>query len=94
MAGRWACAGQRLGAHYTDETGGGLAVVRAARTCRISSDPVENGAQAADLEGKRHELGARQLAGAARWRVQSKMSGREARTEEGDGMPEGERRER
>ena len=59
MAGRWDCAGQRLGAHYTDETGVGLAVVRAARTCRISSDPVENGARAVDLEGKRHELGAR-----------------------------------
>ena len=46
-----------------------LAVARSARIHRISPDPVGNGAQAVDLEGRPPELGARRLVGAAWLRV-------------------------
>ncbi|XP_044361936.1 uncharacterized protein [Triticum aestivum] len=47
----------------------GLAVARPARTFWISPDPVENCAQAVDLEGRPPEFGARRLVGAAWLRV-------------------------
>ena len=47
----------------------GPAVARSSRTCRISPDPVGSGAQTVDLQGRRPELGAGRLAGAAWCRV-------------------------
>ncbi|EMS50220.1 hypothetical protein TRIUR3_19443 [Triticum urartu] len=49
MEERWA-SGKGWGVAHDIELDGGLAAAQSARSCRISQDPVGNGAQAADLE--------------------------------------------